>query len=276
MKTIKLLISALLILTLTACSTTTGNQNSTGTVNLDELNTRIQSLEDEKQALEKENSDLQAKLTSSEDASQLIAEKLTAVQSELEALKIKYNAISGDVKQEGSVLTTVGAKFVIEDRATAVVYALRDINFKKLSEYVHPEKGVRFTPITTVNQDTDQKFSAEEVAVLLEDSSRYVWGKHDGTGDDILASPFSYYENYIYNADYLNAPQISYNEQLGYGNSYENSAEIYPGSIRVEYYFPGFEEKYQGMDWTSLRLVFEEYTDGKWYLVGIIHNMWTI
>jgi hypothetical protein len=29
------------------------------------------------------------------------------------------------------------------------------------------------------------------------------------------------------------------------------------------------------MDWQSLRLVFEE-TAGNWYLVGIVHDQWTI
>jgi hypothetical protein len=43
----------------------------------------------------------------------------------------------------------------------------------------------------------------------------------------------------------------------------------------VEYYFPGFEAQYEGMDWKSLRLVFEQH-QGSWKLVGIIHNEWTI
>jgi hypothetical protein len=37
----------------------------------------------------------------------------------------------------------------------------------------------------------------------------------------------------------------------------------------------GFDPEYEGMDWRSLRLVFEKKND-IWYLVGIIHDQWTI
>jgi hypothetical protein len=51
--------------------------------------------------------------------------------------------------------------------------------------------------------------------------------------------------------------------------------EVYPDATVVEFHFPGFEEKYEGMDWKSLRVVVEK-LDNKWYVVGIIHDQWTI
>jgi len=45
--------------------------------------------------------------------------------------------------------------------------------------------------------------------------------------------------------------------------------------IKINGYFPSFNPDYAGMDWKSLRLVFEQY-EGRWYLVGIINNQWTI
>jgi hypothetical protein len=71
------------------------------------------------------------------------------------------------------------------------------------------------------------------------------------------------------------AEQIGYNTVLGHGNSLNNSFEIYKDSIIVEYYFSGLDPQYEGMDWRSLRLVFEE-KDDIWYIVGIIHDQWTI
>ena len=47
----------------------------------------------------------------------------------------------------------------------------------------------------------------------------------------------------------------------------------------MEAHFPGFDKKFGGMDWESLRLVFEEVaTDGgsELMLVGIVHDEWTI
>jgi hypothetical protein len=42
----------------------------------------------------------------------------------------------------------------------------------------------------------------------------------------------------------------------------------------VEYYFPGFDPQYEGMDWRSLRLIFLQDND-VWYLAGIVHDQWT-
>lgn len=55
----------------------------------------------------------------------------------------------------------------------------------------------------------------------------------------------------------------------------ENQFEVYENPIIVEYYFSGFDPEYEGIDWRSLRLVFEQY-EGSWKLVGIINNQWTI
>ena len=53
-------------------------------------------------------------------------------------------------------------------------------------------------------------------------------------------------------------------------------AKILPGrAMVVEYHFPGFDPQYGGLDWASLRLVFQEF-EGRWVLVGIIHDEWTI
>ncbi len=83
-----------------------------------------------------------------------------------------------------------------------------------------------------------------------------------------------YYSKFIYDEDFANAPQVAMNHRLSTGNSIDNSTEFYPGSMIVEYYFPGFDPQYGGMDWRSLRLVFSEY-NSTWYLVGIIHDEWT-
>lgn len=59
----------------------------------------------------------------------------------------------------------------------------------------------------------------------------------------------------MYSADFINAPEIGYNEVLSQGNMLENQFEVYHNPIIVEYYFPGFNPEYEGLDWQSLRLV---------------------
>ena len=67
----------------------------------------------------------------------------------------------------------------------------------------------------------------------------------------------------------------TFQQGIGQGNSINNIAQIYPSAVTVEYHFEGFEEEYAGLDWRSLRLVFEA-SGGTWYLVGIVHDEWTI
>jgi hypothetical protein len=45
--------------------------------------------------------------------------------------------------------------------------------------------------------------------------------------------------------------------------------------MMIEYYFPGFDPQYGGLDWRSIRLVFVQH-GMDWYLTAIIHGEWTI
>ncbi|HHX02370.1 MAG TPA: hypothetical protein GX739_06850 [Firmicutes bacterium] len=167
------------------------------------------------------------------------------------------------------------AKTAIKATADVVIAAMRDKDTETLAAYVHPEKGVRFTPYTYVSLEDDVVFEQEAIRSFFANDNQYLWGYYDGTGWDILLTPAEYYDRFIYSHDFANAEQVGYNEVLSFGNMLENQFDVYPDAIIVEYYFPGFEPQYAGMDWKSLRLVFEQY-NGSWKLVGIIHNEWTI
>ncbi|MDR5659625.1 hypothetical protein RH915_08970 [Serpentinicella sp. ANB-PHB4] len=186
----------------------------------------------------------------------------------------KEEEIELEYTEEGIIKPEIAEK-IIEERATEVIEALRDQDAYLLSYFVHEDRGVRFTPYTNVSVEEDVVLSKEEIAEMFESEQEYIWGRYDGKGNDIELTPSEYYEEFIYTADFVNAEQIGYNEILSSGNMLENQFEVYDDPIIVEYYFPGFDEDYKGMDWLSLRLVFEQ-MDDEWYLVGIIHNQWTI
>lgn len=167
------------------------------------------------------------------------------------------------------------AEEIISETAEEVLCALRNKDLASFIEHVHPLKGVRFTPYTYVSLADDLVLNKEELSTFFADQAIYSWGDYDGTGEPILLTKAEYYQQFVYPVDYLHAPQIGYNQVLSFGNMLENQFQVYDNPIVVEYYFPGFEPQYEGMDWRSLRLVFEAYEDS-WKLVGIISNQWTI
>jgi len=178
-------------------------------------------------------------------------------------------------KSESPQIPPAKAKQIIASRANQVILLLKKKDFAKLSKVIHPDKGVRFSPYAYVSGNKDKVFSARKIKTLSSDKTKYIWGAYDGSGDPIQLAFRDYYKRFVYSREFAAAKQIGYNRFIGGGNTINNAFQAYPKSIIVEYHFTGFEPKYEGLDWESLRLVFEE-KKGVWYLVGIIHDQWTI
>lgn len=159
--------------------------------------------------------------------------------------------------------------------ACSVVCALRQQDYGTLAAFTHPEKGVSFTPYSTVDPDSDLTFSQEQVIRLKQDSNVYRWGIVDGRGSPIDMTWFEYFNRYIFNVDYSQAPQIGVDQIMMRGNALENLTEAYPEGRFVDFCFPQLDQANEGLDWCSLRLVFESGQSG-WYLVGVVHGEWTI
>ncbi|MDW7674197.1 MAG: hypothetical protein SCK28_06655 [Bacillota bacterium] len=176
---------------------------------------------------------------------------------------------------EDGVIKPAIAEEVINDTSSRVIKAISEKDAKTISEFVHPQKGVRFTPYTYVSLEDDVVFTKEEMKGFFEAQGEYLWGYYDGIGDGIKLTPGEYYAKFIYSEDFIEAEEVGFNEVLSSGNMFENQFEVYNNPIVVEYYFAGFNPEFVGMDWKSLRLVFEEH-EGTWLLVGVIHNQWTI
>jgi len=158
-------------------------------------------------------------------------------------------------------------------KSKQVLRALKNKDAQTLATYVHPTKGVRFSPYGNVDTQKDLTFRRKDV-VKIYTLPAYVWGQADGSGDDIKLNFAGYHKKFVYDKDFARAPKVGYNRIVKQGNTMVNVAEAYPNGKFVEYHFPG-TKKNEGMDWKSLRLIFEK--SGKnWYLVGISHDQWTI
>ncbi|WP_261303819.1 hypothetical protein [Paenibacillus andongensis] len=169
------------------------------------------------------------------------------------------------------------AKKAIESRTKETIKALKEKDLKKLAELIHPKKGVQFSPYSYIHVSSDVQVLGSGLATLWANTSTTHWGDYDGSGDPIDLTFPNYWDKFVYNEDFAAAPQISYNIILGKGNMINNVFSVYPttSAITVEYHYPGLDPQFQGMDWTSLRLVYE-YSGSQWYLVAIVHDQHTM
>jgi hypothetical protein len=148
-------------------------------------------------------------------------------------------------------------------------------SFAKLADRIHPEKGVRFSPYAYVDTVNDVRLIPQDLHRSDFLARKIRWGSYDGTGDPIELSLYEYINKFVYTSDFLHAEKTTVNQVVGAGNTINNLAEIYPGKPFTESWFSGFDAKYEGMDWQSLRLVYE-IEDGKAWLIAVIHDQWTI
>lgn len=170
-----------------------------------------------------------------------------------------------DTLVEEASLTTI---------ATEILTALKAKDYKAFTAYFHPTDSVLFSPYGFIDTKTSKKLTKATFTKLIEERGSVNWGSYDGTGETIRLTAQQYLEKFVYNADYLHAEKTAYNQIIGKGNSLNNLNEVYSKHPFVEYYFSGFDQKYEGMDWSSLRLVFSTYK-GNYYLVAVIHDQWT-
>ena len=171
--------------------------------------------------------------------------------------------------------TAADEQSVVTKRASEVLAALEAKDMSRLAPLVHPSQGVRFSPYPHV-LETDRTFTRGEVAILWNATKTFDWGAADGTGDPIVLPFPKYYGRFVYDHDFARAPKTAYSSApIRASNAISNLAAMYPDARWIEYHFPGFDAKYDGMDWSSLWLVFRR--DGpEWFLVGIVHGSWTI
>jgi len=156
----------------------------------------------------------------------------------------------------------------------SILPLLKNRDYKALAGFVHPE-GVRFSPYAFIDTSGEKLLTPAALTTIKPKHEQWVWGTMDGSGEDIKMNIDQYFKRFVYDADYLQAKRKAVNTFLGHGNSLNNLLEIYPGASFTEFYFPGFDPKFEGMDWKTLRLVFKTESNRP-LLIAIVHDEWTI
>jgi len=154
-----------------------------------------------------------------------------------------------------------------------ILAALKSKDYGRFSEFIHPEKGIRFSMYAFVEPQKNKHFSREEFIKYISTPTKFTWGEKDGSGDLMVISLKDYLETWVFKMDFTKS-EFYLNEFKATGNSLNNLKQIYPDTDFTENYIPD-SEKYGGMDWNALRFVFEEF-QGEFFLVAVVNDQWTI
>lgn len=179
------------------------------------------------------------------------------------------------LRQDSTAFSTPDKETVLMELTKDILTIFKNQQYAKLDSFIHPTEGVRFSPYAHVSA-ADKKYSKENFINLVtnERNKKINWGTYDGSGDPIVLTPKEYFNKFVYDANFVNPGQAKVNEIIKTGNTINNLQSFYQGSDFTESHFSG-SSKTEGMDWKSVRLVFKQ-MDGKYYLVGIVHDQWTI
>jgi hypothetical protein len=189
-------------------------------------------------------------------------------------MPIRHGDLTGWVNHRYLVPQTGCMDETVAARAGQIIWALRHKDMEALSRLVHPDKGVRFSPYAYVGNE-DLVFRAQEMRNLMRDQTAHRWGDFDGTGSPINLTFVAYFRRFIYDADFARPQQVGCNTVIGRGNTINNIPAFYPDAVFIEYHLGGADPQQGGLDWRSLRLVLQMH-QGAWYLVGVVHDEWTI
>lgn len=229
------------------------------------LKAQILELEDEASLLDERIRDGEALISEREEELDQVNEALVLMKEKADELTLKISELESRLNQPGPLLIT----------AMTAVMLLDQKDMSELSLLVHPVKGVLFSPYTYVHINDAIVFTSSELISAPGSSNTHIWGDYDGIGDPILLDFDDYYDRFIYDKPFAFPHLIGNNTIIGTGNTLVNIEDVFPDGEFVEFHFTGFDPEFFGMDWKSLRLVFELY-QGQWYLVAIIHDEWTI
>lgn len=161
----------------------------------------------------------------------------------------------------------------LQELNNEILQILKAKKFTELAKFIHPEKGVRFSMYGYIDTATDKLFTREDFIRYIDTDVKFTFGHKDGTGEIYQTSLKNYLTEWVYQRDFLEASYLE-NEIKGKGNTLNNLREVFPDAAFTENYIVGSEE-YAYMDWSALRFVFEK-SDGKYYLIAVINDQWTV
>lgn len=204
------------------------------------------------------------------EQNQILTQLLLQGQEKIRDLQIEVNTLSTQVAQLTPKAALDGN---LEGLATVILPLLQAKDYATLATFIHPQAGLRFSPQLFIYTNTDLVFTREQVANFVLDNAIHTWGTHAAKGDLLQLSVVDYWNEYVIPSMPDQQWQMLAEGQKSPSIAIDNFSDVYPQGSYVDFVKPGTEE-FGNLDWQLLRLVFEQATDGAYYLVGIIHDNW--
>ncbi|MCR8658843.1 hypothetical protein [Paenibacillus endoradicis] len=163
-----------------------------------------------------------------------------------------------------------------EQLAQLIVEKLAQGQLIDIAPYVAEDVAVRFSPYPYIREDVDFELTQLQFVTAMSADTIVTAREYDGSGEPMELTFAQYYHEFINDRAYATDAVVGVNTTNGLGSMIQNWQDIYSTEqyTSVEYYIEGTAE-YEGMDWNSLRLVFEEQA-GQYFLVAVIHGQWTM
>jgi len=155
-----------------------------------------------------------------------------------------------------------------------IINALHERNMGKIAKYIHPDKGVTFSPYIFIEENAPV-FYKHDFKNFFRNDEKIYWGIYDGKGTDIYLTASQYFEEFIHSELYIKPDEINVNNINDSSNTENNVLKKFSDAETIEYYHEG-TDKFAGIDWESIVLVYEKIGNDKFYLVAIVGNRWTV
>ena len=175
-------------------------------------------------------------------------------------------------KNDSAIHSGVTELSTVERLSNTIIALLEKKEYSSLSKFIHPGKGVRFSMYAHVDPMRDKLFLPDSYNRYIGTPIKFTFGEKDGTGDPYVVSLNEYLSQWVARRAFSKGETIT-DSIASRGNTLNNIKDIYPQAIVVEKHLKG-SEKYGGMDWNSLYLVYQQW-NGQYYIVGIANDQWT-
>ena len=155
-------------------------------------------------------------------------------------------------------------------RATSdrILYALQKHAYTKLAPYIHPIKGLILTEMVSFADTHRLHFTRSAFIQALKSTKVFYWGDTYGRGDPIRMNLTTYLNRLAQRQTPSKVKTLS----MPTKSFPLKSTQPRQG---LEYYWIKTKSKTREYDWKGLVLILEQYR-GRWYLIGVMRDRWTI